>query len=417
MIRRLEIENFFSFRDPVALDLTVQPKAGDREVFADDPAGGRVNRILAVFGANASGKTQWLKALAFLRWLILESAQVSPEVEIPIRPFLFDDAKAKSPSRLAMEFSVGVSLYRYEVEILEGHIHHEALKVKKARWNTVFARLWNGDAFLISSSTAAGWRDLPRRTNASLLSWALLKELEAAKEIGAFFKNICTNVSHGGRNQSFDPQSRALFEAAQFFDAHPEHLAWVNQRLAHFDLGLSKVEITKSKILSPDGTEREIPLPVGLHAVQPDGTFPPVQQAMPDGSRREVPVSHVRDIPLFEESRGTQALFILLRYLLPVLESGGVAVLDEFETGLHSHMLPVLVDLFLGKHNPKGAQLVFSCHSDYLLTHLEKYQVALTGKDEAGASRIWRADDTGVRTQQNLYAKYHAGELGGVPAF
>jgi len=107
----------------------------------------------------------------------------------------------------------------------------------------------------------------------------------------------------------------------------------------------------------------------------------------------------------------------MLRYLLPVLSNGGVAVVDEFETGLHSHMLPILTDLFLGRHNTRNAQLIFSCHSDFLLSHLDKYQVYLTGKDESGATRIWRADDTGIRNQQNLYAKYHAGFLGGVPEF
>lgn len=402
MIRAIEIKNFFSFRDATRFDFTVNAKAGDRDVFAADPADGpdspvQVNKVMAIFGANASGKTQFLKAIGFLQWFVLHSAQAKPDSELRPTAFLFDPECENQPTDLAMEFSVGEKLYRYELQIHQSVVLREVLKVKKTRWSTVFDRELEDDRYRFTPSTPAYWKDQPDRKNASILSWAYLAdENETAKQVGRWFSCIQTNVNHHGRTRQHDPAIDRLLEAAEFFDNNPEQLEWVNERLCHFDLGLGGVVINRVQAVVEGEEKQEIPWPEGVHSVSGSGD---------------------RSIPLINESLGTQSLFILLRYLLPVLESGGVAVLDEFEHGLHSHMLPVLVELFLGRHNAKNAQLIFNCHSDHLIHELEKYQMALVAKDDEGVSDIWRADETGVRNQDNLYAKYHAGKLGGVPAF
>ncbi len=352
---------------------------------------------MAIFGANASGKTQFLKAIAFLRWFVLYSAQAEPDSKVPPMGFLFDSECENQPTDLGMEFSVGKKLYRYELQIHLSVVVREVLKFKKTRWSTVFDRELNGENYRFTPGTPAYWKDQPDRKNASILSWAYLAdEDDTAKAVGQWFSRIQTNVNHHGRTHQHDPGIGPLLEAAEFFDNNPEQLHWVNERLCHFDLGLGGVVISKVQAVLKDDKKQEIPWPEGIHFVSG---------------------SNDRSIPFINESLGTQSLFILLRYLLPVLESGGVAVLDEFEHGLHSHMLPVLVELFLGRHNAKNAQLIFNCHSDYLIRELEKYQMALVAKDDEGVSDIWRADETGVRNQDNLYAKYHAGKLGGVPAF
>ena len=78
----------------------------------------------------------------------------------------------------------------------------------------------------------------------------------------------------------------------------------------------------------------------------------------------------------------------------------------------------MLISLYTPKHNPKGAQLVFSCHADYIISQMEKYQIQLVEKDAEGVSSTFRLDAVkGVRNVDNHYAKYHAGAYGGVPAF
>jgi hypothetical protein len=66
--------------------------------------------------------------------------------------------------------------------------------------------------------------------------------------------------------------------------------------------------------------------------------------------------------------------------------------------------------------NPRQAQLVFTCHSDYLLTELEKYQIILVEKDPCLVSHAWRLDQMqGIRASENIHAKYHAGAYGAIP--
>ncbi|MCW7553187.1 ATP-binding protein [Endozoicomonas gorgoniicola] len=66
-------------------------------------------------------------------------------------------------------------------------------------------------------------------------------------------------------------------------------------------------------------------------------------------------------LPFFEESSGTKSAYVLLRTIIPVLENGGIAVLDEIDSDLHLHMLVKLIELFKYPHtNPHNAQLLFS---------------------------------------------------------
>lgn len=390
--------NFYSFRDSFSVDFRVQPQAGEREIFHEDHAGQKANAVMAVFGANASGKTHLLKVLGFLQWFIIRSAQHKPD-EPNWSPmyFQFTDAPDKVTD-LFLEFELGGEHFRYDLSLDEDRVLRESLHKKKVRFATVFEREWTGNEYRFKSQGfGENAAQVPQRQNASFISTALLLENTMARRIDAAFSACYGNVWALGRSNRHDPLPEHLLSTAEFFDENQDHLAWVNRRLANFDLGLNEISILKLEATTKEGKPVEQVYPFGVHQ---------------HGAKEY-------RLPLMEESRGTQALFVLLRYILPVLKSGGVAFIDEFEMGLHSHMVPVLVDLFYTrKHNPKGAQLIFSCHSDYILTQLEKYQVQLVDKDDEGVSTTYRLDDVkGVRNVDNLYAKYHAGAYGGVPEF
>jgi AAA15 family ATPase/GTPase len=119
----------------------------------------------------------------------------------------------------------------------------------------------------------------------------------------------------------------------------------------------------------------------------------------------------------WHESSGTQGAFILLSRILPVLQNGGLVLIDELEADLHPHMLAPILDLFFSpKTNPHNAQIIFTCHSIEVLSLLHKAQVVLVEKDEHCESDAWRLDTVkGVRSDDNLYAKYMAGAYGAIP--
>jgi hypothetical protein len=123
------------------------------------------------------------------------------------------------------------------------------------------------------------------------------------------------------------------------------------------------------------------------------------------------------DLSLENESSGTMQLLILLKHILVVLENGGIAVIDEFDSSLHPDMVHELIGLFTdAAANPKRGQLLFSTHNQRILAQLDKYQIVLTEKNDQGATEAWRLDEIkGVRSDDNYYTKYMSGAYGATP--
>jgi AAA15 family ATPase/GTPase len=106
--------------------------------------------------------------------------------------------------------------------------------------------------------------------------------------------------------------------------------------------------------------------------------------------------------------------FILLGIILPILQKGGLAIIDEIDNDLHPHLLPHLIDLFKFEHtNPHQAQLIL------VVIHLKLNILEASNlfvQKENQESEAWRLDEVvGVRADDNLYAKYMAGAFDAVP--
>ncbi len=125
------------------------------------------------------------------------------------------------------------------------------------------------------------------------------------------------------------------------------------------------------------------------------------------------------DLPIHEESNGTQKSYsILSEDVLPILRTGGVVVIDEFEEGLHPYVAKKIISLFESKkNNPNNAQLILSTHQHLLLNDRTKTQIFITEKNHVTLeSEIYRLDDVeDVRNDENYFHKYMAGAYGGTP--
>ena len=404
MIHSLAIKNFTSFHEPTVVEFTVGPKAGQRNIFLRSAqTDTMVNRVTGVFGSNASGKTNLLKAIAFLRYFILSSASTKPDEPIPVEGFAFvesTEGAAPEPIYFCLEFEFDGHLYRYELELNSKRVLAESLHRKDQRFRYLFERTWD-DAlgfYHFKAQDIGPAKHISLRENASFLASAVLQQHEESFRFSSYFQNLYVNIYARGRLPTHDPEDMNVFQAARFYEKHTELLQSAESHLIRADLGISKLKIEEARFLNPDGKEEKMPFPVVEHQVSGK--------------------AYLR--PLLEESRGTQSLFVLLRYILPVLHSGGVAVIDEFETGLHSHVVKAIVELFYSPaSNPKGAQLIANFHTDYLLqSTLEKYQIVLTEKNpDSLTTQAWRLDQVkgAARNANNHYAKYHAGAYGGIP--
>lgn len=392
MIKNILFENFYSFAEETIIDfgLGKKPTPSGYDI---QLAGERYNKAIAVVGANGSGKTQFMKPLAFLSWFIAESfLDNNPDADIPFASHCLHQNK---PSRFEVEFMLKGIDYRYQLELTPKEVLFEALFTKtSSQYSYLFKREKTAQGYHFKQKGFPFSKNQAEkiRGNASLISAAHSYDVIEAKPFITLFNLIQTNVVSSGRRHF---QQGAVVNAAEAFYQAPDLLESMSKAMSQFDLGLIGVEIRK--LIPRDGSGKESPvfLPFGLHKTEEGQSF---------------------ELPFFEESSGTQSAFVLLEPILKTLHKGGVAVIDELDNDLHPHLVPYLLEWFEFEHtNPHQAQLIFTCHTPEVLNLLQKHQVYLVEKRNQN-SEAWRLDDMGgLRSDDNLYAKYMAGALGATP--
>lgn len=392
MLHKYAFSNFQSFRERTEVSWVLDGRVPDGVWSAPAKSGERVSTVMAVIGANASGKTALLKPILFVDWFITQSFATAPTENLPLAPHA---ATPTEPSEFEVEVDFEGRIWRYVLRCTPQRVLHEALYVKHERMRYVFVREWDErqESYSVKQQDfgLAPAEARKTRQNASLISTAAQYGVPLAQRLVE--GGAVTNINAFGRIANDAGQ---MVKAATFFAKDETQRRSLIRLLSSWDLGLSDLQIREISAPTVDGKEEKLLVPYGIHRSAGDGVF-----ALPFGL----------------ESSGTQGAFVLLSRLLPVLASGGLAVIDEFENDLHPHMLEPILDLFANPAtNPHGAQLLFTCHALEVLNILHKSQVMLVEKDADNESSAWRLDSVeGIRHDDNFYAKYMAGAYGAVP--
>lgn len=392
MLHKYSFSNFQSFLNRVDVDLTLNRKVNLSDWMKEVPTGERVSKLLAVIGPNGAGKTALLKPLAFVSWFISQSFQSLPDAGIPVTPHL-----AAANDRLT-EFECQVDfdsqLWRYVLRCTQQRVVHEALYRKRERFSYVFVRDWDetsGTYMIKQQDFGFAPQEAQKvRQNASLISTAAQYGVPLALQLVAPY--VITNINVLGREHM---DFGLLQMAAEHFVQSTDQQIQMQQLLEGWDLGLSGVALQQMPSPRHDDPNRMIWMPFGRHRSK----------------------ASEFSLPFLLESSGTQSAFVLLSRLLPALELGGLAVIDEFENDLHPHMLAPILELFASPEtNPYNAQLLFTCHAVEVLNLIHKSQVMLVQKNPDCESSAYRLDKmAGIRNDDNLYGKYMAGAYGAVP--
>ncbi|SOD57249.1 AAA family ATPase [Pseudoxanthomonas wuyuanensis] len=391
MLLSISFCNFQSFKNEIALKLTLNKNSPVRGWQRLSPSGERVTTALGVFGANAAGKTAFLKPLAFLSWFISQSFSSEPSAKIPVTPHF---STPLNPTRIEIEADdrEGV-VWRYVLEVTRERVIHEALYKKQSRFKYVFVRdlADDGVSYEIKQQGFGFTPNEARkvRPNASLISTAVQYGVESAVHVADFF--FATNINIHGRVSL----GGALSVASELFGKNDAIRPAMISLLTSWDLGLSDVAIEELEYKKSDGSTQKIWTSFGKHQTKEGLTH---------------------HLPMEQESSGTQSAFFLLSRLLLVLHYGGVAAIDEMESDLHPNLLEPILELFDKEStNPHAAQILFTCHSSKVLDLLQKSQVYFIEKNDC-ESEAFRGDEIeGLRSDDNLRAKYESGALGAVP--
>lgn len=396
MIYTYRFKNFFSFVDETKVSFMLNRQVPDTDLVFESPGGARLSKILAAIGPNASGKTNVLKPLSFLSWFIAHSFTTSkPDDEIPVQSHFFSD---ETDSEFEIEFEDNGQHYRYSLIINPVRVVHESLHQKTSKFfSFIFRRDWSEASStydIRQQNFGFAAREAEKvRQNASLISTAAQYNVPCARELVGYFRRFYSNVMDTGRVHF---ETGDVFEITEFFHGRPALRAQMSDILSNLDLGLAQVIIeSHSYVDKESGKREETKIPLGIHRY---------------GKQEQ-------KLPLWYESSGTQAVFVLLKKILPAIEHGGVVIIDEMEADLHPDMITAMLDLFIERErNPHNAQIIFTCHAHEVFNILHKDQVLLIEKDPDGFSEAWRLSDMkGIRRDDNLYAKYRAGAYGAVP--
>lgn len=413
MLLEFRVKNYRSIRDEQVLSL-ISSKDTELAETHLAPTGvkslGNVVRSAVIYGPNASGKSNLLQAMAFMRAVIAESATVVQLGQsYNVQPFRLDTTTSQQPTEFEITFIVSGIRYQYGFSLTLERIIDEWLLVYRApkpqQW---FRRSFDAKdqtQHFEFSAHLTGPRKLwqeSTRPNALFLSTAVQLNSELLRPV---FTGIVERIVHIGAGAMIVPDFTTELLKSQ---AGKES---VRDFLASADISISDIEAVPRKgfhqqvMLSAAGApaqvsreEREIFLPQFVHETA-------------KGSAR---------FELHEESAGTQHLFGLAAPVLDVLKNGRVLVVDELDGSLHTLLVRRLVGMFHNSTlNPNGAQLVFTTHDTSLLenTLFRRDQIWFTEKDRDQATKLYPLTDFSVRKKEALERGYLAGRYGAIPFF
>jgi len=417
MLIRFEVSNFRSIGPPVELSMIAvdRDRAAVREVV---PLGVDLLTLAAIYGPNASGKSNVVASLGWLRNAIDRSLRLWEE-EIPIEPFAFVDGPP-SATEFSIELAIEGVRFEYLLSLSRSGVEYEALfhyPEKKRR--RIFEREGSELKLQRGLGNLSGTRELLTDTTLALsvarrfdepLVTDFVHEIQRMQILGesanstsrlrGFRRYVGIGSTLGSRNTMrwFEEDQLALFadqmeSDLKLIDGREQALALL--KLA--DLGIEDVLVDNVQVKLGDEdirTQKRIRL---LHKAG----------------------SHIAPLDFASESDGTRTWFDLIGPVLSALRRGSIVVFDELDASLHPTLSAELLRIFSdSKTNPLGAQLVFTTHDTSLLNHLNRDEVWLTEKKSDGTTRLGAlAEFAGerVRKSQNLESAYLHGRFGALP--
>jgi hypothetical protein len=413
MLIEFSVENFRSFRERQTFSMVAAPRLRKRNcVFRPDVLGERMPELLkvaAIYGPNASGKSNLIQALALLKTLIASS--VSDKRPLPVKPFRFDTNLADKPTRIEVNFIASKCRYQFEVALTETRIVEERLiSYPRGKETLLYERLYDGenehyrtDGLEGESELHTVWKKLTP-PKSLFISRAVENSSEEMKQLRIPYQWLYSGTLPVGDNLT--PLERSL-------QAVGAKMPTIVKNLAKY---LQEIDVPVTNIVfetEDDQTERGENLDYSKEELMDD-----IQQALSGEVKHKTTFTHrtalgEMDFDLKEESKGTRSLmgFYIPWMLLP----NGIVIVDEMDSSLH----PKLVENLVKKHisGTGVGQLIFTTHDTHLMDTklLRRDQLWLTERDMNGATQLRSVHDFAGREDEDVEKRYYEGRYRGLP--
>lgn len=414
MIKSVSIQNFRSIKDLITLDFSKSNrKKGELSNYISI-SNTDIATTTVIYGANASGKSNLLRAFKALEYLILNSSKFSPGEKLgPFEPFRLISGCDKKPVKFELDFFIDQIRYIYLVTFSEKEIEQEKLLFYPVgKEATLFNRV-KGKEIQFGEYFKGEKKTIEKLTlpNQLFLSKAAENNAESILPVFQFFKNKFRVYPF--LNQYKESGLERLYAKRLAEEPNSPFAKKLNALICALDTGIISIsakETDWNSVKFPDNMPENL-----RNKIREDFKYEikTVHPFFNESSHSQGLV----DFDLDEESTGTRSLLSVGGIILDALEKGSVLVIDEFEKNLHPIITTYLIKLFNEKiFNPKNAQLIFATHDITQLNEdlFNRDQVWFTQKNEFGVTELIRCSAIkGLRLNAPLDKWYLSGRLGG----
>lgn len=392
MILKIELENFFSIRDQVRIDFRAAniktALARDLKHNVMDWEGVPILKSVGLFGPNASGKSNILKAIDFCCRMVLDSHINNEGTVFNFEPFKFEGWQEK-PSKFLIDFVCEGVEYEYAFELTKTKILSESLYYYPVhRRAKIFVREANGK-YSFGTSVINKPSDVVANTSDKnlFLSRASSMNREVAQRLYRYFMNQfllgLVGVNEVNVLESFNTYKNVILKALEVCDSD-----------------ITDIEVRKEQMPVPKSSGGQ--LSYQLVDVLKFKTFHHDQKNV------------MFDLDM-EESNGTRKLFQILIRLLDVVKNQKSIMMDEFDMGLHTRLADFILDLI---HASEHSQLLFSSHNTNLIDvkRLRRDQIVFVNKSSDGVTEVYSLYDfKDFRENMDAEKGYIQGRFDAVP--
>lgn len=400
MILEFSVKNFLSFKEKVTFSMIANSNKELNDNYVEI-GGNKVLKSAAVYGANASGKSNLFKILTLVVLMLRSSNSVDINAKLPLIPFKLDKGSVNKPIEFEIKFILDETRYVYGFIADKDKIYDEYLYYyPNGRETKIFDR-----------------------TNINEYSYTqkdekILREIEAKNAQNKFFLATATNWNFDKTKAAYNFLTNGIGTcnnleilknmAYKMYETNPDYLKdFAIDFLQKADFNIEDYQIS------------QIDVPGEFLTAIPEF----ITKTLPDKPKAyQVLFKHKNSdnyLSIDEESLGTQMIFAFIPFLADSLKNKKVLIIDELDKSLHPFLVQYIVEIFNDAEiNKNGSQLIFNTHDTNLLdlNILRRDQIWFTEKNsETGESDLYSLSDFSVRKQENVEKGYMLGRYGAVP--
>lgn len=401
MLVEFSVGNFWSFKEIQTLQMRAAkisskyPKLDEDNVVVVDEQLSLL-KSKAVFGANGSGKSNLVRAMEVMFYILSNGVKDMEVLKKSIIPFSLDDETINAPSYFQIIFIFEDILFRYGFEADVNSVHSEWLfgkplkSEKNVRERQYFIR--EGVKAEVNKSVLKEAEKIKKTGEKALFLTVLAAwEIQLPLKIIHFFQNNIFLIFNKLDAEIRGSTSSIAMLVPHFYDK-------ITDLLKAIDPTIQGVQ----NIVNELGTGRDKFVDVGI-----------VRNVNSSKNTQKVFSLSV------QEAEGTKKIFEFSSYIFLILEKGGTLIIDEFDAKLHPQLTRKIVELFHSPStNPHNAQLIFITHDSNLLdSHLlRRDQISFAQKDKNGATELYSlVEFKGVRNDASFEKDYLQGKYYAVP--